>query len=294
MKRIPQQLQQHLAGGATTVCLLLRVECVGRWSGTVLGFTTLDAPLHYDDGQGDVAYAPDQGFTPKRFEQASDFGVDNSEAQGWVSDDVLTRERILAGMLDYANFSLYRVNYMDLSQGHATVLYGTLGQTQIDGLRWTVELRSLMQQAKQTIGQVYSLTCRARFGDHRCGLPLAWTDSRVSAVGEQALRFFTAQDLTQAAGYFDLGIVQWLSGSNAGAEMEIDTFAAGGQVRLSYPLGLAIKEGDRFRIRQDCDKTFSSCKAKGNSVNFRGEHLTPVADRGLHTPGAYVKSVGAS
>ena len=294
MKTIPLALHQHLAGGATTLCLLMRIQCVGPWDGTVLGFTNLDAALRYDDGAGPVMYSPDNGFTPKRFEHASDFGVDNSESVGWVSDHGVQREQILAGIFDYAQVTVYRVNYADLSQGHEIVLHGTLGETQCDGIRWQVELRSLMQQAKQAIGQVYSLTCRARFGDQRCGQPLTWIDAHVTAVGQEPQRFFSASELTQAGGYFDLGIVRWHSGANQGAEMEIDAFSAGGQVRLAFPLGFPVRVGDAFRIRQDCDKTFARCKAYGNAVNFRGEHLTPVAERALHTPGAYIKSVGAN
>ena len=293
MKTMSLALQQHLAGGATTVCLLLRIQCVGAWEGTVLGFTNLDTALRYNDGDGPVAYSPDNGFTPKRFEHACDFGIDNSEGVGWVSDHGLKREQILAGIFDYAKFTVYRVNYADLSQGHEVVLHGTLGEIQCDGMRWQVELRSLMQQAKQPIGQVYSLTCRARFGDKRCGLPLTWIDGRVTAVGPDPRRFFSASALTQAAGTFDIGIVRWQSGSNTGAEVEIDSFSAGGQVRLAYSLGFPVRVGDAFHIRQDCDKTFARCKAYSNAINFRGEHLTPVAERALHTPGAYIKSVGA-
>ena len=293
MKAIPLALQQHLVGGALTVCVLMRVRCVGRWEGRVMGFTNLDAPITYDDGAGPLVYSPDNGFTPQRVEHAADFGVDNSEAIGWVSDTGLTRQQITAGIFDYAEVTVYRVNYLDLSQGHEIVLYGTLGQTQIDGIRWQAELRSLMQQAKQPIGQVYSLTCRARFGDQRCGLPLAWTEGTVTGLGSDSERIFAATSLTQASGYFTLGIVRWLSGDNAGAEMEIDDHAPGGQIRLALPLGFPIRVGDQFKIRQDCDKAFATCKAKNNALNFRGEHLTPVAERGLQTPGAYVKSVGA-
>lgn len=294
MKSIPLALREHLAQGATTWCLLLRVECVGKWAGTVLGFTTLDAPLTYDDGTGALAYLPNNGFAPERIEVAADFGVDNTNLVGWVTDTGITEQQILAGLFDYATVSIYRVNYLDLSMGHEVVGVGTCGQTTFSANKWSVEFRSLMQQAKQTISTVYSLGCRAQFGDNRCGMPFEWTTGAVTAIGSDAQRMFTAAALAGGTGLYDLGVVEWLTGNNANADMEVDAFLTGGSIRLALPMGYAMQVGDTFRIRRDCDKQFATCKAYGNALNFRGEHLTPVADTALSVPGAYVTQQGSA
>jgi uncharacterized phage protein (TIGR02218 family) len=294
MKRIPLQLQTHLREPATTWCFLLRVACVGRWDGVVFGFTTLDVDLSYDDGAGLISYRAENGFKPERIQSAADFSVDNTDLMGWVAASGITVEEVAAGLLDYAEVTVYRVNYMDLIQGHEVVMFGTCGQTKCHGNAWVTEYRSLMQQARQTISTVYSLTCRAGYGDERCGMPFVWTDSVVSAGWDDPNRVFVANGLAGDSGFYDLGVIQWLSGSNAGLESEVFSFEAGGLIRLALPAGFDIEAGDTFRIRQDCDKAFATCKAKGNVLNFRGEHLTPVSDTSLSVPGAYVRSVDAA
>lgn len=222
--------------------------------------------------------------------------VDNAEVVGWVDNGGVTEQQILSGIFDYAKVTVYRVNYMDLSMGHEVVGYGTCGETKFTDQSWVTEWRSLTQQAKQVIGQVYSLTCRARFGDNRCKMPFVWSSSAVSGEATNNRREFFADALTQAEGYFDGGVVEWTSGNNAGAQMEVDEFidtGSGRAVRLILPMPYAIEAGDTFMIRRDCDKRFATCKAYGNHLNFRGEHLTPVGDTALSVPGAYVPSVGS-
>ena len=55
-----------------------------------------------------------------------------------------------------------------------------------------------------------------------------------------------------------------------------------------------IAPGDGFMIKAGCDRQFATCKAYGNAPNFRGEHLTPVADTALSVPGAYVTQQGSA
>lgn len=288
MKQIPVALQNHLAQDATTWCFLLKIRCVGKWEGTVLGFTSLDAALTYDDGEGAISYSPDDGFAPEKLEASADFGVDNTDLVGWVSDVGVNEQQIMAGLFDYAEVTIYRVNYMDLSQGHEVVAFGTCGQTKFTDTTWRTEFRSLMQQAKQTISTVYSLTCRAKFGDERCKMPYAWQEGAVQAQGADPQRMFVDAALAQADHYYDLGVIEWLTGNNAGAQMEVDEHLLAGPIRLALPMGYPIQAGDTYRIRQDCLKTLEACKAYNNILNFRGEPLTPVADAGLFIPGVYV------
>lgn len=292
MKQIPFQLQSHLRGHATTWCYLMRIACVGKWAGVVRGFASVDHALEYDDGQGALLYRSDNGFMPSKFQQAADFSVDNAEATGWVVDDGITETDILAGIFDAAEVTIYRVNYMNLAAGHEVVAFGTLGQTVFNENTWKCEFRSLTQMAKQPYGQVYSLTCRNQYGDEKCKMPFVWHEATVTGVGENPMLVIEASALGQADGYFAPGVVEILTGANAGADMDVDAFFSGGIIRLALQLPMPFVIGDTFRIRQDCDKLFSTCKAKGNVLEFRGEHLTPVADTALAVPGAYVRRRG--
>lgn len=292
MKQIPIQLQSHLRQHATTWCYLMRIACVGKWAGIVRGFTSVDHPLEYDDGQGPVLYRSDGGFMPAKFQQEAAFTVDNTEVTGWVVDDGITETDILAGIFDAAEVTIYRVNYMDLAAGHEVVAFGTLGQTVFNENTWRCEFRSLTQMAKQPYGQVYSLTCRNQYGDEKCKMPFVWHEAEVTGVGENAMLVIEASTLTQPEGFFAPGVIEVLSGANAGADMDVDAFFSGGVIRLALQLPMPFTVGDTFRIRVDCDKRFETCKMKGNILEFRGEHLTPVADTSLAVPGAYVRRRG--
>lgn len=304
MKSIPVALKTHLALPATSWTLLLKVVCK---DGTVLGFTRLDAALTYDDGGGAITYSPDQGFTPARLQAAADLGVDNTELQGWYSAGGVTEQRIRAGLLDKAEVWIYRVNFMDLSQGHEVWGYGTLGETRFVETGWVTEFRSLKQQLKQPLCQLISLTCRARFGSKPIGTPgaeiterkpcnkdMVWHAGTVTSVGIDPRKTFTDSARTEADGFFEPGVIRWLTGANAGAQIEVYTFASD-QFELILPLPYPMAPGDTYEGRQDCDHTFSMCKDRhDNTLNFRAEHLTPVQDAdSIMVPGANISRVGS-
>ena len=260
---------------------------MGTYTGTVLGFSSLDIDVTYDDGAGALLYHSDNGFTPKRIAQTSGLTVDNSELVGIVSTTV-TEQMIRSGLLNGAKVTVYRVNYNDLVSGrHEVVAYGRAGETVYTNVGWTTEFRSLSQLLKQTISQPYSLTCRAQFGDSRCTKVFAWTSGTVTSLGAETDRIFNDTSIVAANGYYNLGVAEWLTGANAGAQMEIDTYTVGAfQLALGMPFAIAI--GDTYRVRLDCSKEFSYCKnTHANTVHFRGENLIPV-DGTAMVPGAQI------
>lgn len=293
MKTIPTALSSHLAGKATTTALIMKVVCKGKYAGTVKGFSSTDHDLNYNDGQQEVTYLASEGFSQSKLQFSADYNVDNAEASGVVTDNAIGYSDIIAGIFDFAEVTIYRVNYMDLSQGHEVVAFGTLGQTIFDEEQWRCEFRSLMQQAKQPHSTLYSLTCRATFGDSKCKIPLAWVSSTVTDYSDDPYRLFQAATLSNPDDYWSPGVVEWLTGGNAGLAREVEQSWADGGVRLALPMPNPIGVGDTFRIRRDCKKTVDACKAYGNIINMRAEHLTPVADVSLSVPGAYIKSQGA-
>lgn len=290
MKLIPSMLLAHYRSRATTWCYIMRVACKGRWDGTVRGFTSADHSLSYDDGDGLVNYRSDNGFMPAKYQQTADFSTDNTDLSGWIVDDEITDGDIIAGIFDFAEVTIYRVNYMDLSQGHEVVAFGSLGETQFTDINWKCEFRSLTQQSRQPYGKVYSLTCRNVYGDEKCKKAFEWFEGDVTGVGEDATLVLEVSSLVQGDGYFAPGVLEVLTGANAGADMDVDQYFDGGVIQLALQMPMPFSPGDRVRIRVDCDKEFETCKTvKGNRLEFRGEHLTPVADTGLSIPGAYVR-----
>lgn len=302
MKQIPAALVSHYQLDATTTCLLTRVRCK---NGTLLGFTDLDVDVVYDPaavdpgGTGDdwgllTHVAENGGLTMARMDAGADLTVDNTELSGVVNDTGITEAQIRAGLFDYAQVRIYRVNYMDLSQGHELVAAGTAGETQFSENGWRTEFRSLVEQLKQPVIDLYSLTCSAKFGDAKCGKVFTWESGTVTSVGTDTQRSFTA-DITPANDYYALGVVEWLTGANAGAQMEVDS-NTGGAFNLSLPMAYAVAVGDTFRVRKDCNKVWDDASngcsfhwGADRANHFRGFPDIPVADGGASMiPGAQI------
>lgn len=293
MKTINATLLTHLALETTTTCYLVKVVCVGTYAGTVLGFTNTNTDLAYDDGDGSVTYVAENGFAPRRIAKTSSMGVDNSELDGVVTAAGITEAMIRSGLFDGAKITVYRVNFNDLTSGrHEVVDYGKAGETVFSDLGWRTEFRSLSQWLKQPISQAYSKTCIAKFGTMSgrwaCMKAIAWAASgTVTSVGAETDRQFTDTGRAEATGYFDLGVVEWLTGDNAGAQMEVDTFAADA-FALALGMPFPIQVGDTYRPRLDCDKTFETCRdVHANTDYFRGQNKLPM-DGTAMVPGAEI------
>lgn len=280
-------LQSHLDTRATTYCLLLKIIPV---DGPAFGLTTLDVALTYDG----VSYVAARGYNESAVVGNEGQGVDNAEAEILIAQPGelgITVEQVNSGYLDDAGWIMYLVNYADLTQGHVIVGSGRVGEIRsMDGLLGAVELRSWSQLCKQkSVLWPTSMTCLATFGDSTtgCGATLTWSATQtVTSLGTETDRQFTASGLSGATGYYDGGLVEWLTGDNAGRSIEVELFTTGGIVGLAHPAPFAIQSGDTFKIRQDCAKTFDACKAYGQTLNFRGLPHLPVADGdGLMTPG---------
>lgn len=315
MKQIPALLQADYDQDATTLCLIVRLLTK---AGDLYCWTSLDADVVYDpaaydphgtgDDWGSATHRADNGFTPSRFQASADMAVDNAELQGFFQDTGITLQQVSAGLFDGAAVRVYQINYMAPEHGHEVMEYGRAGQTKFAQSFWITEFRSLMQLLKQPISNLYSITCRARFGSKAigtgdgsfeerfpCGKAFTWVSGTVTSVGTNTRLTFTDSALTQADAYFDGGVVEWLTGSNAGAQMEVEAHAAD-QITMALPMPFAVQVGDTFRVRKDCSKVHddatNGCAFHWGTewpLHFRGEPLIPVADGGSNmAPGAQI------
>ena len=303
-RTIPVALQEHLDGDATTTCTLLRVDPVMPGIPSY-GAALLDQPVTYDDGNGELVYQAIIGAQPSAIIYSSDLSIDGGNATNLLPefDFPISEADIMAGAYDFAEYTLYLVNYADLSQGHVLLSRGTLGRFYVnnDGLSFTHEMRSLAQALKQSITEKWSIGCRATFGSQAaadsntgriverfpCNYPAddLWEPGTVVAVGLENNQSFTPTALSPPFGG-NPGKVRWLTGANAGRENEVDQFDSGG-IGLTFPTAYPIQVGDTFLFRDDCPKTPEACKVRDNWENYRGEPNIPVGDAGqIAVPGA--------
>jgi uncharacterized phage protein (TIGR02218 family) len=265
--------------------------------GTTLAVTSLDQPFPYDDGGGELVYEAALGYQASPREHRASLDVDNSDANILiVSGSDFTEEKIRAGLLDYAKFWVYRVNFLQPGHGHYLVEHGTLGAVEaVDGLVGRVELRGMSQQLKQSFVELYSITCRATFGSlstegarFACNFDTAslWdTANTISAVdSEEPTRIFTASAALSSTGPngaldFVPGIVKFTGGSNTGLEVEIEE-VVGNEITLRFPAPYDITTSDTFDARPDCGKRWQEdCIDRfSNHEWFRGEPYITAGD----------------
>lgn len=294
VKAIPIALQAHFDLFGTSTCRLLKI--IAR-DGSVLGLTSLDVDVWYDDGAGLVVYKAPIGFGDVALDKSANLEVDNTEAKVLLADaGPFTSQAIAAGVLDYGNYYVYRVNWDGLvATEHEQVHSGTIGIIKnVDGVSGVIELRGLPQTLKQNYIELYSLTCRAKFGSGgggtcvargQCGFDAEslWQEHTVASVGEEIDRILTLDSPPSVSGPggdlpFVPGLLQWLTGDNAGLTSEIEG-VDGAEITLRFGTNYTIEAGDTCKLRPDCDKTWETCRDLfENQLNFRGEPFIPVSD----------------
>lgn len=287
MKTITPAMQSHLESSTHTLTTCWKV--ITRL-GDVYGFTSHDDDIEIDD----ITYRGTAAMTGLTLESKSDLSVDNLEVSTFTSAASLDGLKIMAGLFDGAEVYLFMVNYLDLTMGEIPLKSGVLGEISAADNNLRVEFRSLSQHLNQSLGSVYSPTCRATFGsqigDEKwwCGIDKnAFTFAgTVSAVAGRSV--FTSTNLAQADGYFNYGIITWTSGANEGLSMEVRTYVDD-VVTLFMGMPYDIQVGDTFASVAGCDKKFKTCRIKfDNAINFKGEPHVP----GQHVLLQYGKQPG--
>lgn len=307
--------------GATTLCLLLRIDPVNAgFDG--YGVTETNRDMRYDAGDGVRLYSAAIGFEATDLHTAGDLSVDNAEAKQLmpVYDIPVSEEAIAAGMYDYATFVVYLVNYEDLTPGRHVVLQeGTIGKVSVrdDGMSFVTELLGLSAKLKQEVCTKYTKTCRAIDGTMPigsllpgdqvkrdwCGVDFSgyWKWSTVSDVGlENTLTFRIDPDDIDgdwaAENFFVPGRVLFTSGRNAGRTLEIMASTTDGHITLRHEAGFPIQVGDGVDFRRGCSfiarDEAKGCKAHAGAEwidHFKGYPDIPTENEAqLMTPGASV------
>ena len=309
MRTIPTSLQDHLNGGVTTTCRLLRfiLKSINGEPSRIFGMTLHDQDIVYDG----ITYYAINGFDPSNISTDTGLSVDNSEVKALLSADIpgITTQMVEAGELDDGEWEMLLVNWADTSQGHMLIDAGDIGEVSVvDDTVYMPELVSSVMRLRQNIGQVWSRACRAIFGqvpaDSQlgCGIDAEslWQAGTVDGIGDEIRRIFADSSLINLTPVPVPGRIQWLSGNNASHRLyQIEVYGAStGTIGLLEPCAFDIVAGDTFQIRVDCDKQPWTCKnIYNNWLNYKGEPLIPVGDGvGVLTPGAQIPGgfVGSS
>lgn len=278
MKTTTASLEAHIDGEVTRIATCWRVR---RRDGAVLGFTTHDRPLVVDG----VNYRPSSAFTPTTIAESNRFNVDNLEVAGVLSDGAIAEADLAAGRYDQAEVEIFLVDWADPAGGRIVLRTGWIGEVTLRDGAFVAEVRGLMEPLQQSSLAHYSPECRADLGDARCKADLSAFTVQTGVASVTDARRFTSDSLGVADGWFDYGLLRWLTGGNAGRAVEVKS-QTGDDIELYDAMTSAVAPGDLFAMSAGCDKRFTTCKTKfANAVNFRGEPHVPGTDALLDYPG---------
>ena len=276
MQTISSSLTDHLAQEVATLATCWSIT---RKDGVVLYFTSHDSDIVVDGNR----YAAADAMVPSAVSSQSGLTVDNMEFEGILSPAALTEDDIVTGRYDHAEISIFMVNYAAPNMGKLQLKTGWLGEVTLRGGQFVAEMRGISARLQQSIGEVYTSSCRATLGDNKCGIDLASYTFSGTVTSIEASFAFGDSSKTQAYSYFDGGLITFTSGANNGRSMEVRDFSAS-RFSLFLPMPYAIAIGDAYTVSAGCDKQFDTCIARfNNAVNFRGEPHVPGTDRLLET-----------
>ncbi len=276
MKTLSTALQNHLMQEVTTLATCWKLT---RRDAVVLGFTDHDRPILFEG----VTYEAASGLTPTAIAGSATLAVDNLDIEGMLDSAVIDEADILAGLYDFAEIEVFQVNVEDVTQGALPLRFGWLGEVTWSGEQFTAEIRGLTQKLTQTVGSVYSPTCRAELGDTACKVDMGArtvTGSLTSVDGTTILFDSSRGEISDTYAH---GVLTFTGGANDGIAIEVKAYQPG-QITLMLPLPYAPSIGDTYVLSEGCDKRFTTCKTRfSNAINFRGEPHVPGFDRLLET-----------
>lgn len=276
MQELTEAMQAHLANEVTTLATCWKIT---RTDGVVQCFTDHDENMRI----GEELYRATTGMTASAVTSQSGMAVDNLEIEGLLADEAIGYQALLNGAYDGAELTLFMVDYTDPEAGTLHVKTGWLGEVTLRDGVFVVEVRGLSAALQQTIGEVYSATCRAKLGDGRCGKDLTALAVTGTVDGVESAFVFTDAARSEAGGYFAYGTVRFTSGANAGQQMEIRDFS-NGRFTLFLPLPEPLQTGDAYKLVPGCDKQLDTCISRfANALNFRGEPHIPGVNRLFET-----------
>jgi uncharacterized phage protein (TIGR02218 family) len=268
-RTVSTALQNHLAGELTTLATCWRVQ---RRDGVVFYFTDHDQAITFEG----ETYSATSGYDRTAVSGTAGFKVDELNLSGFFTDGSLEESEMRNGLFDFAEITIFIVNYNDLSMGNMILRRGNLGEVEITpNGQFRAELRGLTQRLSQNIGEKYQAECRADVGDTRCKIPInppaiqrnvayergQWV--RVPTGNASALRY--AVPLGNAD--FESGLTGWTTFSGNPTTISGDAFSGSRYLQGANPSAA-------FRIYQDVDLTvaldFDTAAADAGEISLNG------------------------
>jgi uncharacterized phage protein (TIGR02218 family) len=213
--------------------------------------------------------------------------VDTLDVRLRVNSDVRVANVPLAqfarmGGYDAAAVQLDRyfaADHTSAACGSLNLFTGTVADVDPSGTEVRMTVNSAIELLNIKMPRnLYMASCLHTLFDSGCGLA-AGTFTFSAAAGANCTTRQITCNLAQAAGYFDLGTIEFTSGFNAGQVRTVKTHTSGVLVP-SFPLPYAPASGDLFSAKPGCDKLYATCNSAkfSNSANHRAYPFIPAPE----------------
>ena len=128
---------------------------------------------------------------------------------------------------------------------------------------------------------LYQASCLHTVYDAGCAVNKAALSLMGTVTGTNGTGQWLQSNRTEAASWFDQGVISFQSGQNAGVQRTVKAYA-NGQFWFALPLPKPPQVGDNFTVFPGCDKTKATCQAKFNNLSrFRGFPFVPIPETAL-------------
>ena len=270
-------LASHLGTRSHSRCNMLLLELR---DGTTHGFTDHDKDIAFSlpEKPGTVTYSARAGLRFSDISLPSGLDVGNCEVTGPIGE-VFTLAGVLGGRWNRATAWVFQVNWK-APTASIDLMKGKLSELRPAGGEFTVEIRDDRDALNQVVCSVITPYCK---GEHAaCCVQIAPSTATTITSVESALQFNIAAALNAANHLY--GKVQFTTGALAGT-LPVEIFSiSGSTVKLFEPLVAAPGIGDALTVKEGCDRTRATCKARFNNVlEFRGYPEVPGSDQVLRS-----------
>lgn len=244
-------------------------------------------------------YDPAGAINATSLESTEGLSADNRTAIGAIASSRITSEDLEAGLFRRAVVEEFLVDWMIPWGGSFASNTFLINGTTHGDTSYEAELEARVSDLQATIGQRYTRTCRFDLGDSRCKVNLGFVTSFVLTVDDvtsgdlnarQNFRVTDSLYISQyAANFGQYGLARFLTGNNAGRELEIfqevrDLGPSHIDFQLLEGAPRDIQVGDTLVVIAGCDRTFETCGSKfNNKRNFGGFPFIPGNDAALRT-----------
>lgn len=255
--------------------------------GTTWRWTASDVPVSFDGTTWTLGPGIKRGRLVRAMGlEGSDLEVELFDRQAGpvtVSGQSLV-PWILRGGLDDADVTLHEVFRPGPGQAPVGALMqhvGRVADVQTSGRGGClITVRSVSEVFNRNLPpSIYQPKCRTQLYSSLCGkVRSSYTVSSSATGAATAGRTRIPHSLSQAAGWFSLGVVVFTSGPLVGVRRTVRQHTST-ELVMMQPLPAQVQAGDTFDIYPGCDLTLETCTSKfNNKARFRGMPYIPSPD----------------